>query len=402
MSEIIINRHGVELQRFSITTSGDSVASCTLDDLLLNPELDYVLRVQQLDAPMSGLPLFGFDTDGTPLNKELFRVKRRAHGTNLPQFLAGFETSIGAANAAHNFDSTFKTQGLGGQIHYNSTGFMTSFGKNGNNFTQKQDIIGAGNPIPAQGIGSPNSQTEYLRLRLNADGCVEIIGTSIFWNNFCIFFSDYGIQLLGITSVDENNILSLTTKVNNAGVDYNMFNHDIIIPGAANYVAPHNNIINPVTHAHYVPMLETTKVIGTVPIFKNLDHRYFVSVETDLLVSQEIKVVDGKQTIDRSICKVFFPTNCKVLLESQDGVLREDVDFQVESKVGQYPFVKKTQPSKQWTTLQTSYDLRFYRFHLYMTYRFFDANGKWIFSRMKYPIGKDSSWTLGLEFVSKV
>ena len=110
MSEIIINRHGVEQQRFSITTSGDSVASCTLDDLLLNPELDYVMRVQQLDAPMSGLPIFGFDTDGKPLNKELFRVKRRVPGTNLQQFLAGFETSAGAVNAAHNFDSAFKTQ----------------------------------------------------------------------------------------------------------------------------------------------------------------------------------------------------------------------------------------------------------------------------------------------------
>ena len=127
-----------------------------------------------------------------------------------------------------------------------------------------------------------------------------------------------------------------------------------------------------------------------------------MSVETDLLVSQAIKVIDGRQTIDRSICKVFFPTNCKVLLESEDGVLREDVDFEVETRIGQHSFVKKTEPSRQWTALQTSYDLRFYRFHLYVTYRYFDQAGKWKFARMRYPIHEDDSWSLALEFVSKI
>ena len=407
MSEIVLNRHGLDQVGFSITTSADSVASCTLNDLLLDPTLDYMLRVQELNAPVSGIPLFGFNTDGTTLNRELFRIKKRVAGTSLAQFQAAggpHETDVGM-NA---FDSRLRTTGVGGQVHYNATSFLTSLGKNANNFTQRQDIIGAGVPVPPQGIGSPNSNTEYLRIRLNADGCVEFIGTSIFWENFCIQFSDYGVAILGMTSVDANNILAVTTRINNGGIIFNMFDHDvpgaIIVQGAppAPYQAPNNNIINTTTHQLYTPTLETVKVVGSVPIFKNLDHRYFVSVETDLLVSQAIKVIDGKQTIDRSICKVFFPTTCKVLLESEDGVLREDVDFEIETHVGQYSYVRKTMPSRQWTALQTSYDLRFFRFHLYITYRFFDAAGKWIFSRMKYPIGKEDSWTLALEFVSKL
>ena len=138
-----------------------------------------------------------------------------------------------------------------------------------NHFTQKQDVIGAGNPVPGGGIGSPGSQSMYLRTRLNADGCVEFIGTSLFWNNFCLQFTDYGVALLGMTIVDENNILAITTKVNNAGVVFTMFDHDI---PALGYVAPNHNSIDMVAHAHYTPMLETLKVIGSVPIFKNLDH----------------------------------------------------------------------------------------------------------------------------------
>ena len=99
---------------------------------------------------------------------------------------------------------------------------------------------------------------------------------------------------------------------------------------------------------------------------------------------------------------MFFPTRCKVLLESENGVLREDVDFEIDTPVGQHSFVKKTEPSRQWTALQTSYDLRFYRFHLYVTYRVLDAANKWRLVQMKYPITQDDAWSLGLEFVSKV
>ena len=387
MSEIILNRHGIDQTQFSITTIGDSVASCTLNDLLLDPSLDYMVRVQELNAPISSIPLFGFATDGTALYRQLFRIKKRLAGGTLAAFNAAggiYETTVGF----NGFDSRFMTRGVGGQVHYNATGFITTLGKHANNFTQLQDIIGAGPFPPAQGIGSPGSQTEYLRIRLNADGCVEFIGTSIFWNHYCVQFSPYGAAVLGITTLDENNILAVTTRINNGGVIFSMFDAGVIIDLAA--------------HPQFTPMLETTKVIGSVPIFKNLDHRYFVSVETDLLVSQAIKVVDGRQTIDRSICKVFFPTTCKVLLQSEDGVLREDVDFEIETHVGQYSFIRKTNPSRQWTSLQTSYDLRFFRFHLYITYRFFDAAGQWVFSRMKFPIAQDDSWTLALEFVSKL
>ena len=243
MSEIVLNRHGIDVVGFELSTVGDNVASVTLNDLLLDPSLDYMLRVQELNAPVSGIPLFGFESDTTPINRELFRVKKRVAGTSLVNFNLGFETTTGA----NNFDSAFRTQGPGGQIHYNVTGFLTSLGKHANNFTQLQDVIGVG---AGQGIGSPNSQTEYLRTRLNGDGCVELIGTSDFWNNFCLQFTDYGVALLGITNVDENNILALTTKANNQGVVFTMFDFTIPNPaGGANlYVAANNNVIDPANH----------------------------------------------------------------------------------------------------------------------------------------------------------
>ena len=126
MSEIIRNRHGIDQVGFSITTQGDSVASCTLNDLLLNPSLDYMLRVQELHAPISSIPLLGFETNGTALNREIFRVKHRVGGTTLVNFHLSFETDNVAALGVNAFDSRFRTRGPGGQIHYNATGFITT------------------------------------------------------------------------------------------------------------------------------------------------------------------------------------------------------------------------------------------------------------------------------------
>jgi len=295
----------------------------------------------------------------------------------------------------HAFASNFNTM-KGPLVYYTSPAFISDLAKSANNFTEKQDLIGAPltgtGGIPVANIGSVGSQSDYFWIRLNADGCVEFTGTSLFWNNFVIQFSEYGKELFGIHDfVDADNIMAVTQLANNTLV-YTMFDVE----------GPLGQVVDIVGNAAYLPLQEIVRVVGAYPLFKNLEHRYFVSVETDLLVNQAIKVVDGTQTIDRSICKSFFPTTCKVLLESENGILKEDIDFQVETRIGQHSFVKKTEPSRQYTALQTSYDLRFYRFHLYVTYRFFDASNKWIFTRMQYPMDKEDSWTIGLEFVSKI
>ena len=276
--------------------------------------------------------------------------------------------------------------------------------RNANNFSKKWDVIGA-NPtgqgnVPGNGTGSDGSVSDYLWIRLNADGCVEFIGTSLFWNNFCIVFSEYGKRLLGVN----DSFLRKVAKVQPAGEFEYIMSVTLLLNGSLRYDMFDANLnVLLLTALGYDILDRTVKITGDYPLFQNLDHRYFVSVETDLLVSQAIKVVDGKQTIDRSIAKIFFPTNCKVLLQSEDGVLREDIDFEITSLIGQHAFVKKTQPSRQWTALQTSYDLRFYRFHLYVTYRYFKTpENKWVFTRMKYPMPKENSWDLALEFISKV
>ena len=167
MSEVILNRIGVDHVNFNLTTSGDNVATCTLQNLLLDPTLEYMMRVSELNAPMSSLPLFGYTTDGSSsVNKELFRIKRRVQNMTLVQFQAlntAAAPNLSETNPVNmnlGFPSDFRTEGRGGVKYFTISSFISDLGKSAHNFSKQWDVIGApptgqGNP-PVNGIGSPN------------------------------------------------------------------------------------------------------------------------------------------------------------------------------------------------------------------------------------------------------
>ena len=385
MSDVVLNRIGIDHVSLNMTTMGDSIASTTLNELLLDPTKEYVCRITELNAPVSSLPLFGFNQLAAPLNVELFRVKTRIAGTTHAAFEFGGSETTGLGLVG--FESNLNTLGAGDRVYFSPGSFITELGRHSNNVTQELDLVGG---FPVAGVVA-DSKHNYFNIRLNADGCAEFIGSSIFWNNFCIQFTPYGKALFGVQSyVDKYNIMGITTRLVDDKLLYRVFTDaDVMIDFAANPL--------------YIVAVDQLKIIGGYPIFKHLDHRYFVSVETDLLVQQSLKVVDGVQSVDRSLCKSFFPSLVKVNLQSEGGVLKEDVDIQMETRVGQHAFIKKTQPSEHWVSLQTSYDVRFFRFHLYVTYMSFDeASNIFVFRRSQFPITNDDSWDISVEFVSKL
>lgn len=382
MTDVVLNRIGIDHVSLTMTTQGSSVAMTTLNELLLDPTKEYCCRVTEINAPINSLPIFGFDAADAILDEELFRIKYRGDdGTVVTkiQFDAGYETT----NLGVPFESRLRTKGAGGRIMYAQSSFLTEMGRHANSITQGLDKIGFA-PFYA------NDKHEYFKIRLNADGCAEFIGSSVFWNFFVVQFTERGKVLFGTGPFcDENNIMAVSTRKVTNVQEYKLFDN--------------NTIIDLSNHANYKKATDSVKIVGSYPLFKNLDLRYFVSVETDLLVQQSIKVVDGKQSVDQSIAKSYFPSTCKVNLQSEGGILKEDCDIQLETRVGQFAFIKKTQPSDHWVSLKTSYDVRFFRFNLNVTYRVFDAaTQRFLLNRRKYPISQNDSWDISIEFVSKL
>jgi hypothetical protein len=131
--DVVLNRIGLDHVSMNISESGSSVSSVTLDELLLDPTKDYVMRVTELNAPISAIPLFGFDSAGKLLNLELFRIKHRFPGFTFQAFEVDaahvFETSQNAVTRA------LKTKGKGNRIHYAAANFITELGLYANTFT---------------------------------------------------------------------------------------------------------------------------------------------------------------------------------------------------------------------------------------------------------------------------
>ena len=123
MTDVTLNRHNVDHVSFTMTTTGSSVASATLDKLLLDPTKEYVLRVIELNAPTSGIPLFGFDTANISLNVPLFVIRKRVVGTSIVQF-------NNAPAFATDFLTVFRTQNvITNQIFFTTASFITSLAK---------------------------------------------------------------------------------------------------------------------------------------------------------------------------------------------------------------------------------------------------------------------------------
>jgi len=131
-----------------------------------------------------------------------------------------------------------------------------------------------------------------------------------------------------------------------------------------------------------------------------LDHRHELILETHLNIPNQIEVRDNQQIADRAIARIPFVNEAKTTLNVVDGRLDGDVQIQTKSYVGRHPFVKKTDINKNWVSLNTSYELRYFRFQLLCSYRYFD--GAFKLKKIDVPIDANDFWELGVRFVSIV
>ena len=108
-------------------------------------------------------------------------------------------------------------------------------------------------------------------------------------------------------------------------------------------------------------------------LYMCLDQRVKISVTSHLPMQNNMLVREGIQTVDRNIVEVYFDNKITTSVAFDDqGVFTQQIITNT-LYAGQFPFIKKSDRSKQWHKLLTSYDLRFLRFHVNLTYRNYDS-----------------------------
>lgn len=395
MSSFVINKTGTDQVTLEMTTTGSYEASTTLRHELLDAKRSYVFCVDHLNVPLTGVTL-------TPFRGEVFRVFRRNVGTNIYGGAGHVFDNIATAEPfVFSIDQPYYDVGTVVE-HMNSVSRKLEkyYTENGLvNFTSYgQETANAVAPITAQPARTANEIKELgyyplLKFRMNSGGRLVIEGTSNFWNNFMLGFSRTGAELLGLSSHLLTHELVAGTTLHILSLTYygitGIFQKDqLLAPG---------NIITPGVVAR------TVQLTNDQSLYTSLDGRVKIEVETHLPMQHNLLVRDDVEAVDNAVAEVFFEHALESSFQFDAYGDLTEKRLQTRLYSGQFPLIKKSDASKQWHKLTTSYEQRFFRFHVYMTWRQYNSvTDKWSFKKAPLPVGKQEYWQLGIRFLSEV
>jgi len=145
------------------------------------------------------------------------------------------------------------------------------------------------------------------------------------------------------------------------------------------------------------------EIYGNHSLYTSLDSRVKVELESHLPMQRNLIIQDEKETVDNAIAEVFFESELKASFTFDDSGVLIERGLIENLYVGNYPLIRKHGRRKQFNKLLTAYDLRFYRFHLYITRRKYKSTtDKWGFVKERVTIAPNDYWNFSLRFLSEV
>jgi len=218
-------------------------------------------------------------------------------------------------------------------------------------------------------------------------------GTSNFWNNFFLGFTREGAELLGVSGF----LRAVTLP--RAGADDVILNTLSYSLEAGEIVSTH--LLTNVNIIRAGGLVRTIETRSEYSLNSSLDARVKIQLESHLPMQRNLLIRDEKEKVDNAIAEVFFENESKSTFSFDKVGELSTKTITSNSFCGQYPLIKKFERNKQFHKLLTSYDLRFFRFHLYITWRKYDSTKDiWTFVKEQMKIPKDLFWDFSLRFIS--
>ena len=404
MSTVTINRVGMDQVVVEFVQTGSHELSTSIKDELLDANKNYVFCVDSLNVPLDRVPI---QPDvGIPL----FTIFKRNVGQNIdagvPNRILNISPPGGLQNACVLAGKHFDVCSAVEEINSFCRGFERYYTENGLlNFSVYGQAAGQVNanppilPMPAKNAQQIEDTGLYklLRFEVASDGSAVLIGTSNFWNNFFLSFSRRGGELLGLSD-------KLVTYLLNAGGGgaNPVTLHGLSYTAKAGVITP-NLLITNVGVIREAPLNRTVQVYSSTSLFTTLDARVKVELESHLPIENNMLIRDEKEQVDRNIAEVFFQNEAIASFEFDSAGTITSKKIATKVYCGLYPLIKKSSPNKTYHKLLTSYNLRYFRFHLYVTFRTYDSvTDLWKFSRKALDVPKNLFWSCSLRFCSEV
>ena len=402
MSNFVINRHGTDQVSIQLMSQGSSEASVNLQNEILDARLKYVFAVDHLNVPLNACPI------NRVKNEELFRVIRRNVGLPLLDVNTTFVGTVLAATqnvytvTRPFFDVTSFVRDLNNfcikfELSVTLTGIIDFTGFGGPAGGVAPGIVPPVQNMPAKDQALIDAEGTYdlIRFKMNIDGSLSVQMHSNFTNNFVLQFTRLGAELLGLS----NHVKAIEIPV--IGNQYFI----AVTTTAAAHVSTSEAWVD-IANVNTILVggnLRDVVLYGEHSLYQVADQRVMVSIESHLPMLGNVLVRDGKETVDRNILEAFFDQQIKSTMrfDKEGAFVEQSITNTVYA--GQFPFVRKDQPSKQWHRLLTALDLRFMRFYLFITYRSYSSEkDEWTTKPYRVDVPKNNYWDFSLRFLSEV
>jgi len=385
----VINRHGVEQTVIDFSQSGRDEVSCTLTDELLDGTKSYNVCVEHWSIPAETLR-------ANTYSGELFTIIRRNQG-ELIELPSNYEQNVGDG-VTFTLRAYPNVQAFVGGLRNFARGFKQRYRAAGipdlRPFGGLSTALTANAAVVAPLLAVPTNNTDkWIDFTLESDGTVQIHMSINFVNNFVIRFTSTGRAIFSIAS----NLLSVVHDT----VD----EASLVIPAPRStnthlYLAATANLFSTAFLSGvnvFLPGQNTQGMIcqGRLSLFQTFDTKLKADLESHLPIPTSVSIEDGIQKNKRSIAEVYFSKSATVTSDAAN-VLK----IATPAAMGQYTLIKKTD-RKTWHKLRTSYNLRFFRFHQFITYReWSDFSNRWVIKRVPLALDENSFGMFALRFVS--
>ena len=410
MTTVSINRSGTDQATLDVFQVGSHESSVFLKHDLLDSKLNYHFAVTSLSVPLNETPIFKLSGP-----TELFRIERRDVGASIHEDLTLHEPGNAAGDAPTDgifeirpdnkmFDASTFVKSLsnfvrGFNIEWTLVGFNggdagSGYSRDGTNYPAKAEADAYEEPY------------EFLGLKLTADGSIHLTGSDGFWNNFVIRWTRHGAAILGFTKQ-----LQEVTRVGGiglfapAGVTAKHYYTAKTQTGVGGVFTNSWFDEDPasVTHGQIVDanMLVEHVLASDHPLYQSVDQRVKITVESHLPMASSVAIIDENETVDRSIAEVHFESKLENQITFDEAGFFESMSMSSAMYAGQYNFIKKSDNTFQWNKLMTAYEMKLFRFQLYVWYRVWsDATNEWKLMRNKLSVPDEQFWELAVRFVS--
>ena len=401
MTTVEVNRIGTDQTSIDIFQTGSHESEVALRHDLLDSKLNYHFAVTSLSVPLNNTPIFKLTN-----NVLLFSIERRDVGNTVN---ADLRLHVPGGNVAANrivpplgdfiirpnkkfFDVSSFVKDLSNTVR----GFNQYWTYNGFNPTLG-GYSGVGQVLPALNaaqIAAQGGNYQLLGIRLTADGTLQLVGSSDFWNNFIIRFTREGSAILGYY----DQILG----VNRGAPVYAAPQTDYYI--SRTFVAGvfTNVFADPATgQIDLGNMVQESLISSSHPLYQSVDQRIKCSVEWHGPSSGNIVIIDQKEQTDRTIAEAFFESKLENQIKFDEQGIFDSMTMSSAMYSGQTNFIRKSQQNFQWNRLLTAYELKLFRFQIYIWYRTWnDTTQQWLLSKDKLVVAQQAFWELSVRFVS--